>query len=104
MVGKTAGARRMFFVYLLFNKPFGTLYVGSTNDLLRRIWEHKNKVAPGFTNRYGVDRLLWYEVHDSLESARLRERQIKEWKRVWKIELVERDNPHWIDLYPSLTQ
>jgi putative endonuclease len=68
----------MFFVYLLSNKSFGTLYVGSTNDLLRRVWEHRNKVVRGFTARYGVVRLVWYEAHESLESARLRERQIKE--------------------------
>lgn len=66
----------MGFVYLLSNKPFGTLYVGSTNDLFRRIWEHKNKVVPGFTARYGADRLVWYEAHESMESARHRERQI----------------------------
>lgn len=70
----------MFFVYLLASKPFGTLHAGSTNDLLRRVWEHKHKVVPGFTNRYGADRLVWYEAHESLESARHRERQIKEWK------------------------
>jgi putative endonuclease len=93
----------MPYVYLLASKPYGTLYVGSTSDLMRRVWEHKNKVVPGFTAKYGVDRLVWFEAHETTETARLRERQIKEWKRVWKIELIERDNPHWIDLYPSLT-
>jgi putative endonuclease len=92
----------MFFVYLLSNKPFGTLYVGSTNDLFRRIWEHKNKVVPGFTARYRVDRLVWYEAHETFESERYREKQIKEWKRAWKIQLVERENPQWVDLYPGL--
>jgi len=92
----------MFFVYLLASKPYGTLYVGSTSSLQRRVWEHKNKVVPGFTAHYGVDRLVWFEVHESLDSARLRERQIKEWKRAWKIALIERDNPHWADLYPNL--
>lgn len=93
----------MFFVYLLASRAYGTLYVGSTSNLLRRVWEHKNRVAPGFTASYGVDRLVWFEAYDSIEFGRLRERQIKEWQRDWKIELIERDNPNWIDLYPSLS-
>jgi putative endonuclease len=93
----------MYFVYLLSSKPHGTLYIGSTNDLLRRVWEHKNKVVPGFTARYGVTRLVWYEVHETRESARPREKRIKEWKRAWKIDLIEHDNPHWIDLSLGLT-
>jgi putative endonuclease len=93
----------MFCVYLLSSRPNGTLYVGMTRDLLKRVWEHKIKAIPGFTTKYGVDRLVWYEQHDSLESAFARERQIKEWKRAWKIQLIEADNPQWIDLYPSLS-
>lgn len=93
----------MPFVYLLASKPYGTLYIGSTNDLVRRVFEHKEKVVPGFTSKYGVARLVWFEQHDSIISARFRERQIKEWKRNWKIELIERDNPHWIDLYKNLS-
>jgi putative endonuclease len=93
----------MFFVYLLASKPHGTLYVGMTDDLIRRIWEHKMKFVPGFTAKYGVDRLVWFEAHQTREAAWRRERQIKERKRAWKIELIERDNPHWIDLYPSLS-
>ena len=92
----------MFFVYILASQPHGTLYVGSTPDLLRRIWEHKTKAMSGFTAKYGVDRLVWYEVHESRAAAAKRERQIKEWKRAWKIEVIERDNPQWIDLYPNL--
>lgn len=92
----------MPYVYLLASKPYGTLYTGSTSDIARRIWEHKNRVVPGFTAKYGVDRLVWFESHETMEAARLRERQIKEWKRAWKVELIERDNPRWIDLYPSL--
>jgi putative endonuclease len=84
----------MAFVYLLASKLYGTLYVGSTTDLMGRIWEHKNKVVPGFTARYGVGLLVWFEVHETLAAARLREKQIKEWKRAWKIALIERDNPH----------
>jgi putative endonuclease len=93
----------MHFVYMLSSRPNGTLYAGSTTDLLRRVFEHKNKLVPGFTARYDVNRLVWFEGHESLQSARLRERQIKEWNRAWKIELIERDNPHWIDLYPTLS-
>jgi putative endonuclease len=75
-----------------------------TSDLLRRIWEHKNKLVPGFTTKYTVDRLVWFEVHEDREAALRREKQIKEWKRDWKIELIERDNPHWLDLYRDLVQ
>ena len=92
----------MFFVYLLASDRYGTLYVGLTTDLARRVWEHKNKLAPGFTAKYGVDRLMWFEIHDNHEAALRREKQIKEWKRDWKINLIERDNPNWEDLYPSL--
>ena len=91
----------MFYVYLLASKPCGTLYVGLTNALARRVWEHKIKAVPGFTARHGVDRLVWFESHDSAEAAMLREKQIKEWKRDWKLNLIERDNPHCIDLYPN---
>jgi putative endonuclease len=93
----------MFYVYLLSSKPNGTLYVGSTRDLIKRVWEHKQKAVPGFTKKYGVDRLVWFEQHASLETAYVRERQIKEWKRAWKIQLIEADNPQWIDLYASLS-
>ena len=93
----------MSFVYLLASKPYGTLYCGSTTDLLRRVWEHRNKTVPGFTARYGVSRLVWYEVHEMLATARKRERQIKDWRRDWKIALIEKDNPHWIDLNSELS-
>ena len=92
----------MVFVYLLASRAYGTLYVGSTIDLARRILEHKQKLIPGFTARYGVDRLVWYEAHEALEGALIRERQIKKWKRDWKINLIECENPHWIDLFPTL--
>ena len=92
----------MFYVYLLASKPYGTLYVGLTTELARRVWEHKIKAVPGFTARYGVDRLVWFESHDSAEAA-MREKQVKEWKRDWKLNLIERDNAHWIDLYPNLS-
>ena len=94
----------MAFVYLLTSRPFATLYIGSTTDLIRRVWEHKIKAVPGFTEKYGVDRLVWYEMHSSVAAVAQRERQIKEWKRAWKIQLIEKDNPHWIDLYPTIAQ
>ena len=94
----------MFFVYLLASKPYGTLYVGVTSDLLKRIWEHKCKAVPGFATRYGVDKLVWFESHDSAEAAIRREKQVKEWRRAWKISLIENDNPRWIDLFQSLSQ
>ena len=93
----------MYYVYLLASQPHGTLYVGKTVDLLRRIWEHKNKAVPGFTAKYEVDRLVWFEAHESLEEAFRREKQIKTWKRTWKIQLIERENAHWLDLYSSLS-
>ena len=94
----------MYCVYLLASKPYGTLYVGVTSDLGRRILEHKNKRFSGFTRRYRVDRLVWFEAHELVEAAIRREKRIKEWKRDWKINLIERDNPHWIDLYPSISR
>jgi putative endonuclease len=89
-------------VYILASKRNGTLYVGVTSDLVKRIWEHKNNVAEGFTKQYGVHQLVWYELHESMESAIEREKRLKEWKRVWKLELIERSNPAWQDLYPTI--
>jgi len=70
---------------------------------LKRVWQHKIKAVPGFTAKYGIDRLVWFEPHETLESALRRERQIKEWRRAWKIQLLEGDNPDWLDLYPGLS-
>jgi len=92
----------MFYVYMLSSQPFGTLYIGMTVDLVKRVWEHKEKALPGFTANHGVDGLVWCEEHESLESAFVRERQIKKWKRAWKIELIEATNPQWIDLCPAI--
>jgi putative endonuclease len=83
----------MFYVYLLASKPYGTLYVGTTSSLARRVWEHNNQLVPGFTRRYGVDRLVWFEAHEAADAALRREKQIKEWKRDWKINLIEHENP-----------
>ena len=92
----------MFYGYLLASKPYGTLYIGVTSDLAKHVYEHKSKAVAGFTARYGIDRLVWFEAHASVEAAIRREKQIKEWKREWKFNLIERDNPHWIDLYNNL--
>jgi putative endonuclease len=80
----------------------GTLYTGVTSDLIKRIWQHKNDVVQGFSQKYNVHLLVWYEVHDAIEHAILREKQIKEWKRDWKLELIEKSNPTWKDLYSEI--
>lgn len=91
-----------FCVYLLASGPYGTLYCGHTDDLARRIWEHKEKARKGFTAKYGVDRLVWCEMGDTREGAVIRERQIKKWNRAWKIRLIEALNPTWADLAETL--
>jgi putative endonuclease len=91
-----------YFVYMLASKRNGTLYVGVTNDLSRRSWEHKEKQAAGFTKRYGVGILVWYEIHDDINQAIAREKQIKGWNRAWKLRLIEKDNSGWNDLAPGL--
>jgi putative endonuclease len=89
-------------VYILSSKRNGTLYIGVSSDLVKRVWEHKNDIIEGFTKRYAVHQLVWYEVHESMESAIEREKQLKEWKRKWKLELIENTNPNWKDLYPTI--
>ena len=91
-----------FFVYILASERNGTLYVGMTDDLLKRIWQHRNDVIPGFTQRYNVKMLVWYELHESRDSAFLRERRLKKWKRDWKLALVEQENPAWRDLWTEI--
>lgn len=90
------------FVYMMASARNGTLYLGSTIDLPKRVWEHRNGVVEGFTRRYDCKLLVWYEGHDSWEVARLRERQMKEWKRVWKLQEIEGLNPEWEDLYDRI--
>jgi putative endonuclease len=92
-----------FFVYILASRRNGTLYIGMTDDLARRVWEHQAGLVPGFTKTYGVKTLVWYEVHETREAAILRERQLKKWNRRWKLELIERQNPAWNDLGKELT-
>ena len=89
-------------VYILSNKRNGTLYIGVTSDLAKRVWEHKNDLVEGFSKRYRIHTLVWYELHESMESAILREKRIKEWKRTWKLQLIERNNPDWQDLYHNI--
>ena len=91
-----------YFVYMLASARNGTLYIGVTNDLLRRVYEHKNNLVEGFTKEHGVHLLVWYEEGTSVEAAIQREKQIKKWKREWKIRLIEECNPQWEDLYPTL--
>ena len=89
-------------VYILANKPNGTLYIGVTSNLVHRVWQHKNDVVEGFTKQYGVHRLVWYEVHDTMDAALTREKALKWWKRAWKITLIEENNPTWTDLYDEV--
>ncbi len=91
-----------FSVYLLASSRNGTLYLGMTDDLARRVHEHRTRIRPSFSARYNVSRLVWYEQHDSRETAFVRERQIKDWHRRWKLRLIEEMNPEWHDLYDTL--
>ena len=90
------------YIYILSNKKEDTLYIGVTSDLIKRIHEHKNKVVPGFSKQYNLDKLVHYEVHNNIELAISREKQLKNWHRQWKIELIEENNSDWNDLYESI--
>ncbi len=89
-------------IYILASRRNGTLYVGVTSDLIQRVWQHKNDSANGFTQKYRVHTPVWYEIHATMESAIMREKAIKEWKRAWKLELIESFNPAWRDLYGEI--
>ncbi len=93
---------RQYYVYILANKPYGTLYVGVTNDLVRRAWEHKNGFVDGFSKEHQLHRLVWFEVHDSPYEAISREKRIKKWHRDWKVNLIQAMNPSWDDLYATV--
>ena len=93
-----------YWVYLLTNKPRGTLYVGVTNDLVRRIAEHREGVVGGFTKRYGLKQLVYFEQFDAPRNAIQREKNIKHWSRAWKLELVEGANPKWRDLFNDIAR
>lgn len=94
---------KRFFVYILASRRNGTLYVGVTSNLPRRVHEHREGSIEGFTKRYGVKQLVWYEAHDTAESAILREKRLKRWNRAWKTELIEKDNPGWDDRWDVLS-
>jgi putative endonuclease len=93
---------KLAFVYILASRRNGTLYVGVTSQLQKRIWQHKTGTIDGFTKRYGVKALVWFEACDSIEAAIVREKQLKFWKRTWKLDLIEQANPEWRDLYDEL--
>ncbi len=90
---------KQFYVYILASKRNGTLYIGLTSDLIQRVGNHKNKTVEGFTQKYDVDKLVYYEIYGDAETAILREKQLKKWRRAWKIRLIEKMNPAWNDLY-----
>jgi len=90
------------YVYIICSKRNGTLYIGVTSDLIKRVYEHKNNLADGFSKKYDVHRLVWYESHETIEEAIVREKQIKKWNRRWKLRLIERNNPEWNDLYETI--
>ena len=89
-------------VYILANRRNGTTYVGVTSNLIQRVWQHKNDLIPGFSRRNGTHTLVWYESHERMENAIIREKRLKGWYRAWKLALIEKENPQWRDLYPEL--
>ena len=91
-----------YFVYIMASQRHGTLYIGVTNNLIRRVYEHREKITPGFTAKYNVNRLVWFDQTDSIEAAIQHEKRLKHWQRAWKIEMIEKANPEWEDLYASL--
>ncbi len=93
---------RSFYTYIMTNKRNGTLYVGSTSNLIKRVWEHKNKVMPGFTAKYNLHMLVYYEIHDTYVEAARREKRFKNWCRQWKLNLIESVNSEWRDLYEEI--
>jgi len=93
---------KSFFVYILANRRNGTLYIGVTSNLLKRVWEHKNKLVEGFTARYGIDKLVYYEQFKDAKSALRRKKRLKKYNRKWKLDLIEKSNPDWKDLYKEL--
>jgi putative endonuclease len=95
---------KQYYVYILASKIGGTLYIGVTNNLIRRVHEHREKLAEGFTKRYGVSKLVYYEVHSDVEAAVIREKQTKKWNRAWKVRWIEESNPNWDDLYTQIAK
>jgi putative endonuclease len=95
---------KSYYVYILASKRNGTLYIGITNDLIRRVYEHKNNIIEGFTKKYNVHSLVYYEVTSEIGAAIQREKQLKKWRRDWKLALIEKENPDWRDLYEEMTE
>jgi len=95
---------KCYWVYILASRIGGTLYIGVTNNLVRRVYEHRMDLVEGFTKQYGVHRLVYFEQYDSIEQAILREKRLKKWNRSWKIQLIEENNPNWDDLYPRIAR
>ena len=93
---------KSYCVYILASQRNGTLYIGITNNLVKRVWEHKNKKVEGFTKKYEVHHLVYYEIHENPELAIIREKQLKKWNRLWKIRIIEKMNPEWKDLYQEI--
>ena len=93
-----------YYVYIIASRKDGAIYIGVTNDIVRRIYEHRTKAVPGFTSRYNITRLVWLETYDDPISAISREKQLKKWKREWKVEMIEGMNPEWDDLWAQITQ
>jgi putative endonuclease len=104
LINSIMGSAQGYFVYILASKTGGTLYVGVTNNIVRRVFEHKSNVVDGFTKQYGIHRLVYFEQFDDIENAIRRERRIKKWNRNWKIRLIEELNPNWDDLYPNIAR
>jgi putative endonuclease len=97
-------AERSYWVYILAGKIGGTLYIGVTNELVRRVYQHRMDLIDGFTKQYGVHRLVYYEQYNDIRDAIRREKQLKKWNRAWKVQLIEKTNPNWDDLYPQIAQ
>jgi putative endonuclease len=93
---------KSYYVYILASQRNGTLYIGVTNDLMKRVYEHRNNLIDGFTKKYNVHSLVYYEQYNDIESAIVREKRLKKWNREWKLELIEKENPQWRDLYEDL--
>ena len=93
-----------FYVYILASGKHGTLYIGVTNNLVRRVYEHRQRAVPSFTSRYGVTKLVYFEIYDDPESAIAREKKIKRWRRDWKIRLIQENNPDWVDLFDGIAR
>ncbi len=95
---------KYYYTYILASKRNGTLYVGVTSDLIKRVWQHRNNLVGGFTRKYGVHNLVYFEQHEDIGSAIHREKRLKEWQRKWKLDLIEKNNPGWKDLYSEIVE